>query len=325
MKNTLLTFGLFILSLSIIKAQEFNDPATTTDWNTIWKSSFLQSNGGANAPESTGWFWGLNMNHSNNSINYKYNGQIAIKNAHTTPTMYFRSTTANGTGTWTKVLHNTGDQSINGNIVLQQSANGFRTLDISNRLNNVVSRFEATSDATGQLWLKDASGNINVILRSNDLPSTFTGEVVIGESSNVSRGKNLWVKGDSYMSGNLGVGTSNPLEKLHVNGTILASEVRVSTEANQVPDYVFKEDYQLTSLTDLEDYIKANSHLPEVPSAKEIEANGLELAKMNLLLLKKIEELTLHTIQQQKIIEAQKHDFEEFKEEVRKLILEKND
>ncbi len=105
------------------------------------------------------------------------------------------------------------------------------------------------------------------------------------------------------IAGKMGIGTRNPLEMLHVNGIILASEVKVSTEANQVPDYVFKEDYQLTSLADLEEYIKTNSHLPEVPSAEEIEANGLELAKMNLLLLKKIEELTLYVINQQKEIE----------------------
>ncbi len=120
--------------------------------------------------------------------------------------------------------------------------------------------------------------------------------------------------GKSYFRGNMGIGTTNPKEKLHVNGTILSSEVKVFTTANNVPDYVFKDDYQLTSLADLEEYIKTNNHLPQVPSAEEIEANGLELAKMNLLLLKKIEELTLHTIQQEKKIQTLKIETKEIQQ-----------
>ncbi len=98
-------------------------------------------------------------------------------------------------------------------------------------------------------------------------------------------------------NGNVGIGTTNPTSKLTVAGNIHAQEVKVTINAGSVPDYVFANDYKLKSLQEVEEYIKINSHLPEIPSASEIEKNGLLLAKMNLSLLKKIEELTLYTIE----------------------------
>ncbi len=112
--------------------------------------------------------------------------------------------------------------------------------------------------------------------------------------------------GKSYIkSGKLGIGTTNPTEELEVAGTIYSREVKVEVAAGTGPDYVFEPDYDLRSLEETAAYIKSNKHLPEIPSAKEMEANGIQLGEMNMLLLKKIEELTLHTIEQQKLIEAQ--------------------
>jgi len=104
-------------------------------------------------------------------------------------------------------------------------------------------------------------------------------------------------------AGNIGIGTPNPDSKLTVAGNIHAREVKVTVKAGEVPDYVFANDYKLKSLQEVEDYIKQNSHLPEIQSATEIEKNGLMLAEMNLTLLKKIEELTLYIIEQNKRIE----------------------
>ena len=99
----------------------------------------------------------------------------------------------------------------------------------------------------------------------------------------------------------MGIGTSNPQAKLSVDGNILAKEIKIKTDIN-VPDYVFESDYDLKSLAEIESYIKANKHLPEVPSAKQIQADGMDVAAMNLLLLKKVEEMTLHLIEKDKII-----------------------
>lgn len=66
------------------------------------------------------------------------------------------------------------------------------------------------------------------------------------------------------------------------------------------PDYVFAPAYDLTPLPDVERFIQANHHLPEVPSAAQVQAEGIELASIEAVLLKKVEELTLHLIQLQK-------------------------
>ena len=71
-----------------------------------------------------------------------------------------------------------------------------------------------------------------------------------------------------------------------------------------VPDYVFAPDYELMPLSDLQAFIAENSHLPNVPSAAEIEGGSLNMVKMQLTLLEKVEELTLYTLQQQKTIDA---------------------
>ncbi|MEQ9404080.1 MAG: tail fiber protein [Cyclobacteriaceae bacterium] len=108
-----------------------------------------------------------------------------------------------------------------------------------------------------------------------------------------------------FVKGNVGIGTNTADEKLTVKGKIHAEEVRVDLSVPG-PDYVFADNYELTTLEELEKFIQSNKHLPEVPTAKEMEANGVELGEMNMLLLKKIEELTLHIIRMDKELQELK-------------------
>lgn len=123
-------------------------------------------------------------------------------------------------------------------------------------------------------------------------------------------------------------------KNIEATGTIKATEVKVDAGDN-VPDFVFEDDYELKNLKELESFIKANKHLPDIPSAKEMEASGINLAEMNKLLLQKIEELTLYVIDQDSqldrknnfaeelnaTIEMQNAEVKELKEKNRNLVV----
>lgn len=105
--------------------------------------------------------------------------------------------------------------------------------------------------------------------------------------------------------GNVGIGTTSPSHKLAVNGTVRAKEVIVDTGWS---DYVFASDYQLAPLSEVEAHIYEKKHLPGIPSAAEVEANGVSLGEMQSKLLAKIEELTLHLIAQEKAMAVMKNE-----------------
>ena len=107
-------------------------------------------------------------------------------------------------------------------------------------------------------------------------------------------------------SGSVGVNTSSPASLFHVSG----GDIRVSGGSFiddgvtlNTPDYVFEAGYELTPLPELKEYIERERHLPNIPSAAEVKANGVRLGQFQMLLLEKIEELTLHTIAQHEEIE----------------------
>lgn len=116
--------------------------------------------------------------------------------------------------------------------------------------------------------------------------------------------------GNIKLSGKVGVNIDNEFAgdydyALAVKGGILTSEVFVK-EVGEWHDDVFSEEYNLLPLSDLEEYIHANGHLPDLPSEADVLVNGYNLVEMEGVLLKKIEELTLYTIQLQRELEAQR-------------------
>lgn len=107
--------------------------------------------------------------------------------------------------------------------------------------------------------------------------------------------------------GNVSVGTPNSKGyKFAVKGNMVAEEVVVKLHADW-PDFVFTKNYGLMKLKDVEAFIKEHSHLPNVPSAKEVEKGGIKVGEMNRILLQKVEELTLYVIELEKQIEAVKN------------------
>jgi hypothetical protein len=85
---------------------------------------------------------------------------------------------------------------------------------------------------------------------------------------------------------------------LRINGTFISKEIRV--QSNPWADYVFDKNYKLMPLTEVEKFIQENKHLPNIPSASEIASQGISVGEMQRLQMEKIEELTLHAIQQEK-------------------------
>jgi hypothetical protein len=110
-------------------------------------------------------------------------------------------------------------------------------------------------------------------------------------------------------TGKVGIGTTTPQATLAVNGDIYCKKIKVTTTG--WPDYVFQQNYHLPPLKEVAEYIKQNNHLPEVPSADEVQRDGLNLGDNQATLLKKIEELTLYAIEQNKRLEAQQQQLKE--------------
>ena len=135
-------------------------------------------------------------------------------------------------------------------------------------------------------------------------------------------------KGDTHLGGNVeidgivGIGvepyelSDDPEFRLYVKDGIRTEEVRVDF-ASHWPDYVFESSYELPSLASVEDYIKHNGHLMNIPSAKEVETQGFKLGQMSGKLLEKIEELTLYTIDQENELDQLSDENKSLREELK--------
>lgn len=161
----------------------------------------------------------------------------------------------------------------------------------------------ATVDSNGTV-VAISEGVATITATSSEGGFTATSTITVSAGSG-SSDNGLWTSnGDAiYNLDNVAIGRNSvPIGyKLAVEGHVRAREIKVDADA--WPDYVFDKSYKLLSLEEIKKHIQENGHLPNIPSATEMEANGVELGGMNKLLLEKIEELTLHLIEQNKRIE----------------------
>jgi hypothetical protein len=146
----------------------------------------------------------------------------------------------------------------------------------------------------------------------NAVPSTYR-----IASFKLTGTEKAWIDqtGGAWFNGIVSIGTNltNSSYKLFVETGIRTRKVRVDQQT--WPDYVFHQDYDLLPLTEVEKFIQKNNHLPEVPSSKEVEQDGLDLGDNQSILLKKIEELTLYIIDQNKKIEEQQQQIKSLQQQ----------
>ena len=164
-----------------------------------------------------------------------------------------------------------------------------------------ISLFKHTSSSNSCISVANNAGQVNLGIGSIT-PHAYiwsqTGNLFIGNDGDPT----LFVSGMAH--GDVGIGTTDTKGyKLAVNGNAVFNKVVVKPTINW-PDYVFHANYSLRPLSEVEQYLKQYHHLPEVPTAEEVEKNGLDVGDNQATLLKKIEELTLYVIEQNKRIEA---------------------
>lgn len=190
----------------------------------------------------------------------------------------------------------------NQGIVGVGSSIGINTTDPYTRLHIAGGQDAGMSNVTGNGYMMLGSGtgsnlvidNNEIIVRNNTNPGGSGADLFIQHDAG-----NIILCGNEQGGVGIGVtaGTSIPLGYLlAVDGKIISEELKVQLSGSW-PDYVFDKQYKLPSFNELRNYIAANKHLPNIPSATEVKKNGIEVGDMQKRMMEKIEELTLYVLQ----------------------------
>ena len=176
-----------------------------------------------------------------------------------------------------------------GNVGIGTTSPGAR-LEVSG---NVILSGSGYYRAGSNNWFGSANALINGTAATTDLGLRTDGNTIFMKSGGYESAR-------FDANGNLAIGTPDAQGyKLAVNGTAIATEMFVKLHGDW-PDFVFKPTYKLPKLSEVKTYIDANQHLPDMPSEAEITDKGINLGEMNKVLVKKVEELTLYLIEQDK-------------------------
>ena len=144
------------------------------------------------------------------------------------------------------------------------------------------------------------------------------GYLILEGNPNGTGDRNVYINKESNSNvimtsggGNVGIGVQNPTTKLDVAGTIRTHELKVCV--NQGCDFVFDSNYNLMPLNELGNFIQQNKHLPEIAPAAIMEEEGINVSEMNMLLLRKVEELTLYVLTQNGEIQSLKNEINQLR------------
>jgi hypothetical protein len=313
MKRILILY-ILLYSASPIISQEF-----ATSFRTEYKhdasqqgskSGFFETYTPVNYPTgASNWWHLLDIRHTNPDNNYamQFAGSFFDQD------LYFRKINNNSSQSWSKILMT----DLNGNVGIGTTTPAAK-ISFGSEVNEQPVGI-AWSDVgplvygihkTAGAWHAPNYQQLRLGWQTGIILDPGQG---FGKSYVDIQGSGLRVS-----SGSVGIGISNPPSgyKLAVAGNIIAEQVRVQLQSSGWPDYVFKPQYKLMPLSQVEDFIKEKGHLPEVPRAEEVAKEGVELGTNQALLLKKIEELTLHLIEMEKRNNEQDREIERLKKKI---------
>ncbi|WP_082811011.1 cell wall anchor protein [Chryseobacterium timonianum] len=247
--------------------------------------------------------WYDNSGDKRHQLNFN-NGGIFYRNALSTDPQW---------GSWSKLITQTSDGKvkIGNDDPNTNSAATLRLYDKDNVMMEVSNSFGVFQLAKAGCDGCYGGQTGDTVLRN--LGKTHN--IIIAQPNNANDGSSYVGFQDAYR-GTWIKFLNNGIAKF--DGKIHAKEVEV--KANVWADYVFKKDYQLQSLDEVEKHIAQNGHLPNIPSADEVLKNGINVAEMNAKLLEKIEELTLYSIEQNKQLKSQSNKIEKLEQQVQNLL-----